>query len=269
LLRGILPWLTRYRPDLQCLLTLPLQYDNQRQMPAADAAALESIGQIRDSGDGHKLRQVQFLFPYLRGPGSRLRSAVGAIAGLQSAVAQSEGPWQSAAGRNLITRDLPFPALSIANQVQLRNDPGISVLIHRPRGTMLDDERLVVPALPPEDYVQHTAPETFDAFRSAEIMRFMGHLRRQLQILGDRLVFNLDFRDPRPRILLEGFLRQLYQQGALRGQLPEQAFQVRQFSTEEGTTLFEIMIAPALPVDRLRLTFTNRHGEWQGALGHE
>lgn len=269
LLRGLLPWLSRYRPDLQCLLTLPLQYDTQRQIPAADEAALETIRRIRDAADGHKLRQVQFLFPYLRGPGSRLRTACGAIAGLQSATAQNEGPWRSVASRTIVTRDLPFPALPIARQVQLRDDPGVSVLIRRPRGTMLDDERLSVPALPPEDYVRHKSPEQFEAFRSAEIMRFMGYLRRQLQLLGDRLVFNLDFRDPRPRLLLERFLRQLYQQGALRGQLPEQAFQVRQLSSQEGTALFEIMIAPALPIDRLRLTFTNRHGEWQGAVGHE
>ena len=41
LLREILHWLTRYRPDMQCLLTLPLAYANEVDSPDADPAALE------------------------------------------------------------------------------------------------------------------------------------------------------------------------------------------------------------------------------------
>lgn len=134
---------------------------------------------------------------------------------------------------------------------------------------MLDDERLVVPALHPDDYAHSRLHSRFDAFRSAEVMRFLGYLRRQLQQLGERLVFKTDYRDPTPRLALENFLGQLHRLGALRGKLPEDAFRVKQLQVQEGAAVFEIMLAPALPIDHIRLTFTNRHGEWQGELQDE
>jgi hypothetical protein len=134
---------------------------------------------------------------------------------------------------------------------------------------MLDDERLVVPALPPEDHDRARQQERFDAFRSAELMRFLGYLRRQLQRLGESLVFKADPRDPTPRLVLEDFLRQLHRQGALRGSLPEDAFKITPLRVGEDALVFEVMLAPAMPIDRIRLTFTNRHGEWQGAVHDE
>ncbi|HAU12166.1 MAG TPA: hypothetical protein DCS92_00540 [Gammaproteobacteria bacterium] len=130
----------------------------------------------------------------------------------------------------------------------------------------LDDERLLVPALHPQDYLNANNPERFDGHRSAEVMRLLGYLRRQLTALGEQLIFNLDYRDPRPRLLLERFLRQLQQRGALRGATAEQAFQIKEIQTQEAVMIYEIMIAPALPIDQIRLTFTNQHGEWQGNI---
>ena len=89
-------------------------------------------------------------------------------------------------------------------------------------------------------------------------MRLLGYLRRQLGTLGEQLIFNLDYRDPRPRLLLERFFRQLQQRGALRGATAQEAFRIEESRTQEGVMIFEIMIAPAFPIDRIRLTFTNR-----------
>ncbi|GGO76233.1 hypothetical protein GCM10011348_02950 [Marinobacterium nitratireducens] len=269
ILQGILPWLAKHRPDLQCLLTLPLSYNGKLDSPAIDARALQWIREIRDGDTGARLRQTQFLFPYLRGPGLGLSSPVGIIAGKQAAQAQARGPWRSIAGLPLQSAGLPYPPLSVGERVQLRNDPGVGVLQQRNGQLQLDDERLVVPALHPDDYSRSQVPQRFDGYRSAEVMRLLGYLRRQLNALGEQLIFNLDYRDPRPRLLLERFFRQLQQRGALRGATAEEAFRIEESQTREGVMIYEIMIAPAFPVDRIHLTFINRQGEWQGRVNDD
>ena len=266
ILQGILPWLASQRPDIQCLLTLPLAYNGELDSPALDPLAVQWLQQIRDGDSGHRLRQVQCLFPYLRGPQFELLSPVGVIAGKQSAQAQTRGPWRSIAGQPLHSQGLPYPSLSIVETVQLRNDPGVCILRQRHQQVELDDERLMVPALHPQDYTHANDPGRFDGYRSAELMRLLGYLRRQLTALGEQLIFNLDYRDPRPRLLLERFFRQLQQRGALRGATAEEAFHIKEIHTREAAMIYEIMIAPALPIDQIRLTFTNQQGEWQGDI---
>ena len=266
LLRRILPWLGKYRPDIQWLWPLPLAYDPDRQIPMVNRTALASIPDI---SPGHWLRHVQFVFPYLTGDQGRPVSPCGVLAGMQSRTAQTEGPWRSIAGRPLVTPGEPFPRQSTPARRTLREIPGISVITRTPRGVMLDDERLAVPALHPEDYSRSRLQGFSDAFRSAEVMRFMGYLRRELRQLGQSLVFKTDYRDPTPRLALENFFGELHRRGALRGSLPEEAFRITQVSGPEGEAAFEVMLAPTLPIDRIRLTFTNLHGEWQGELKND
>jgi len=262
-LQPVLQWLTRYRPDIQCLLTLPLAYQNQADSPGADPEALDLLSTMQNSDKAHHLRQVQFVYPYLRGQGRPLLSPCGIISGRQSAVAQRKGPWRSIAGSPLTSSNLPYPKLKRAAVVQLRESPGISVVELRNRRVELDDERLCVPALPADDYRHAESIDRFDGYRTAELMRLMGYLRRQLRQFGEQLIFNSDVRDPRPRLLIERFLRNLWQRGALRGKRAEDAFTIRQIPAGESTLLLEIEIAPALPIDRIRLTFTNSGTDWQ------
>ncbi len=125
---------------------------------------------------------------------------------------------------------------------------------------MLDDERLCASVLPATDL--HGGAD--EAWRSAEVMRFMGWLRRELQALGERLVLDADPRDPRPGLLLRRFLNGLYQAGALRGKRPEDAYRLTQGQDGEATLIFEIEIAPAFALDRIRLTFL--HDRHSGAV---
>ncbi|WP_417538714.1 hypothetical protein [Marinobacter sp.] len=269
LLKSLLPLLNQHRPDIQWLWPVSLFYDQDRQIPAVSDKALNKIRNIANSPSGHRLRQLQFVFPYLARANGQLSSPSGVLAGAQSRVAQTQGPWRSIAGQVLVTSGEPFPLQSIPSQTALRNNPGISVLTRKPQGVMLDDERLAVPALHPDDYSYFQQQDRYDSFRSAEIMRFLGHLRRQLKQLGERLVFRADHRDSAPRLALENFLRQLHRQGALRGGLPEEAFYIEQTQSQEGVILIEVILAPSLPIDRIRLTFTNRFGEWQGELKND
>ena len=268
LLQGILRVITRYRPDIQCLFSLPLSYSAELGSPVIAPEALTTLQNLRDSGDAASLRHVQFLFPYLRGPRFSVQSPVGLVAGLQAAVANESGPWHSMAAHRMVTDALPYPALSLAETITLREKPGIGVIQSRSGKLSLDDERLVVPALPADDYQGSLDISRYDGFRSAEVMRFLGFLRRQLQALGEVLVFNLDYRDPRPRLLLNDFFRRLHSQGALRGNLPSDAYVITESQPQPGAMLYEIMVSPALPIDRLYLTFTNQNGEWHTEVDH-
>ncbi len=267
LLRSILSLTAQKRPDITCLFTLPLEYSRELGSPAIDSTALGTIDQIRDSDEGHRLRQMQFLFPYLRGPRFLLRSPVGLVAGLQSAVAQKGGPWRSMSEQPMVTDALPFPTQSISQVLHLRDDPGVGVLQARSGRLSLDDERLVVPALHRSDYGKAT-DRRYDSFRSAEVGRLLGYIRRQLQALGETMVFNVDYRDPRPRMALEQFFRGLHAQGALRGALPEDAFRIAESHTSEGRSVYEIMIAPAFPIDKLYLTLSNQGGALRTEISH-
>lgn len=261
--QSILRFIARHRPDLQCVLSLPLAYSGVSDSPVADSAAVKAIAEFGNSEQGHTLRYMQFIFPYLRGPRFSLQTAVGLVMGQQAAVARRFGPWRSMAAQRLVSDALPYPPVPLARVLDLREQPGIGVIVNRSGALYLDDERLVVPALPPADYVDAVDRRRYDGFRSAEVMRFLGYLRRQLQALGDTLVFNLDYRDPRPRLLLNQFFRRLHTLGALRGALPEDAFHISESFPQEDAVVFDILVAPAYPIDRLHLTFANENGEWR------
>ena len=120
-----------------------------------------------------------------------------------------------------------------------------------------------MPALHPLDYGRSPAVSPrLDGYRSGEVARFLGFLLRRLRSLGDTLVFNVDVDDPRPALALEQFFRALHRAGALRGILPEDAFRIERRRPQPGAVVFDIEIVPTFPIDRLRLTFWNRAGNW-------
>ncbi|AGA33801.1 hypothetical protein TVNIR_2145 [Thioalkalivibrio nitratireducens DSM 14787] len=264
LLRPLQYLLARHRPDVQCLFTLPLAYSDtdNADRPGLDPAALADIEAIKASSDGPQLRRLQLLFPYLRGAGYRLVSSVGALAGLQAGGARRRGIWRSVAGLPMRADARPYPAVTLQRTLELRERPGIGVLQVNGGRVHLDDERLAVPALPPDQYTLTGRAE----YRSGEVARFMGFLLRQLRALGEVLVFNVDHRDPRPRLLLEDFFRRLYRQGALRGRKSEDAYRIRQITGQDAVIIFEIEVAPAFPIDRIHIAFVHRGGDWTAEL---
>lgn len=260
--------LARLRPDMQCLLSVPLAALPGSELPGADEKFLtfaSRLAGLDDSGalDPARLgratdaaRHLQLLYPYLRGPDRQLGSAVGLVAGMQAAVSQQSGVWRSIAGRPLPGRSLPWPPLSQPAATQLRQQPGVTVLLQRKSQTLVDDERLCAPCLPAAALRQLTAAQREDEhWRSAEVMRFMGWLRRELQALGERLVFDTDARDPRPQLALRSFFSRLHSLGALRGQRLDDAYSLTQGASDDARLAFDIEIAPAYPIDRIRISF--------------
>jgi hypothetical protein len=271
--------MAQHRPDMQCLLSVALAAlpGSERPGPAtefldcvAEAAGIHEDGTLVDESRGRlteAARHLQLLYPYLRGPDRRLSSAAGLVAGIQAAVSQQHGPWRSIGERPLPGRSLPWPPLNQNEATALRDRPGVTVLLHRANRTVVDDERMCAPCLPAVQLQQLTRERrNDDHWRSAEIMRFMGWLRRELQALGEKMIFNVDPRDPRPEIALRTFFTRLYTLGALRGRAVDEAFTLTQRNDGESTIAFEIEIAPAYPIDRLRITFMqDRHTAGAGA----
>jgi hypothetical protein len=262
ILRKLLTLIARHRPDIQCLLTLPLEYSQVQQSPAISQDALDNLELARQQSGAHLLRQIQLLFPYLRNNRGFIHSPVGLLAGAIDSSARRNGTWRSIGGTALKTNSRLFPVLDTRQVVALREAPGVGVLHKRAGRVCLDDERIAVPAFHRLDYTPGS-----ERGRSGEVVRFMGFLLRQLKLLGERLVFDVDYRDPRPRVVLEQFFERLYLAGALRGRLPEEAFRVSRLPAKEGMLAYTIEVAPAFPIDKLTLTFINNDGHWQAGVG--
>lgn len=273
LLAPIARTLARLRPDMQCLLTVALDSLPNSEGPvaaqqfldcAARLAGIADDGQLSADAGGETAgaaRHLQLIFPYLRGPDRKLSSPAGLVAGMQAKISQLHGPWRSIGERPLPGRSLPWPPVNQTTATALRHRPGVTVLLHRAGRTVVDDERLCAPCLSTLELQQLPAMRRIDEhWRSAEVMRFMGWLRRQLQALGERMIFNLDPQDPRPELALRAFFSRLYSRGALRGVNAESAFTLTKRDASAATLAFDIEIAPAYAIDRLRITFMqDRH----------
>lgn len=255
--------LRKWRPDMQCLLTLPLEWDGSIEQPTASAQSLNEIQFFQQEEkvdpDHHGLFRIQFLFPYLQGPDRLLSSPVGLVAGAQAEISQLQGTWRSAAGIPLPGNSNPYPLISrpIATRLREGDDrstgSGISVLLSDRGRLILDDERLAGSAVPARTFGSNSGLE--QDYHSGEVARFLGWLRRELRDLGDSLVFNVDPRDPRPMMALRSFFGRLYSLGALRGKLPEEAYRIAWRTENENTLIFDIEIAPSFPIDLIRITF--------------
>lgn len=265
LLSELLALTTKNRPDIQCLFSLPLAYSAALESPNADPLVLAELNNARAQTGAYLLRQVQLVFPYLNN-GDALTSAVGVVAGAIASSARRNGIWRSIGATKLISSGRPYPALNIQQTLALREAPGVGVINLRQGILQIDDERLMVPALHRDDYLPGQYSERLNGMRSAEVVRFLGYLMRELRKLGERMVFNIDPRDSRPKLLLQKFFTQLYKAGALRGATAADAFTITAAERGESTVAFNIEIAPAYPIDKIVLTFINLNGEWASSV---
>lgn len=248
--------LENYRPDMQALLPVALSSSEELKSGRIEGKTLKAIQTAIDKR--LPLHRLQLIYPYLRQPDLSLTTPSGTLAGAIARTTQKLGAWRSVAGRALSPYLPPYPRLSAPYAAQLREEPGLGILVGNPGETLLDDERLA-----------HTELANRRYSRSAEAVRFMGFLLRSLRRLGEQLVFDIDPRDPRPRMVLEEFFTQLHERGALAGARAEDAFTIRQLPVgqNENRLEFEIEVSPALPIDHIRLTFSHSRNsdqaEWQ------
>jgi len=267
-LQQILTAINEYRPDMQCLYTMPLDYSETSGSPEISQQAVTLLEQASGQSGAHLLRQAQLLFPYLRNSKYSLYSPTGVVAGTICRSALKRGIWRSIAEHPFITDGTPYPAVSQQQKPMLREKPGIGILYQNNGKVTLDDERITVPALHKDDYRPNDSRPRIKSLRSAEVVRFIGYLKRQLKTMGETLIFDIDYRDPRPRLLLDNFFVRLHERGALRGNRPQDGYKIHQYYPQEGVIAIDIEIAPAYPIDKLVLTFVNRNGDWYTEASH-
>lgn len=254
----------QYRPDMQCLWTLALQYQNKLGSPSLSTDALADLTTLKtDSRYRQGLHRIQFLFPYLR-QDQQLYSASGLIAGRIASQTIRMGAWRSVAGTALPDNSVLYPEINYRVAVQLRETYGLGLLVRQGGRTYLDDERLASPYTP--KFGQVIADDATQ--RSGEFVRFMGFLQRQLLRLGESIIFSLDPLDPRSQLLLEQFFNRLHENGALRGGTG-QAYSIEQVASEEHVLKYDIQIAPVFSIDRIRLSFSHQQGENSMSLNWE
>lgn len=238
-LRQLLIPISRFRRDVNLLLSFPYDKKMDGELPTRSSIAENELEQWLSEGDQYLLRHTQLIYPFLQNLQGELSSACGLIAGKMLVSTTEKGSWRSIAGIDLNTVKKPFPNLSIKQTSVLRDGLGIGVLHQHNAKLQLDDERLLVP------YV-----ESLSASNSGELSRFMGWLIRSLERLGLNLVFESQDAVLKSEILLRDFFGRLYTLGALRGKRAEDAFNVKSYMDGEAC-IIDIEIAPALAIDRL------------------
>lgn len=266
-LTPILKTLKKRRPDLQCLLTLPLEQVGEGSLPTVAREARKAI-QLAGDNEQSGLHAIQFLFPYLSNRDRLLASPVGLIAGAMVETSQRLGPWRSMAGRTLPGMWQLYPPVSTQQVEALREQPGVGVLVAYKNRLQLDDERRAAPVVAASGFLTRKGQnERAEGYSSGEVARFLGWLHRQLLRLGESWLFNIDVRDPLGKAQLTQFFTGLHRAGALRGALPEQAFSIVASHDNESTVIYQIELAPVFPIDRIVLNFSHDLGsnssQWQ------
>jgi hypothetical protein len=163
------------------------------------------------------------------------------VAGSIAKSARQRGAWRSIAGTPLLADALPFPVVGRLDAARLRETQALSVLLLVDGRLELDDERC-------------RASEWGD---SAEVVRFIGDLRRRLTRFGERLAFVIDPDDPRLELGLTRFFTGLHQAGALRGKTADAAFSLTRRPVGDSAVAWDIAIAPAYPIDKIVLSFVH------------
>lgn len=245
ILTPMLRTLARHRPDMHLLLAVPFDRQLEGESPRPSEEALADLRMLQDSDLRRDLHRVQLTYPYLVSKDMPAISASALLAGAMAETTARQGAWRSVAGRPLPGAYQPLPIVSLQQCTRLRDEIGIGVLRTRQTRLQLDDERLAGGVF----------GEMSEASRSGEVARFLGWLHRELERLGRQLLFNVDAADARAMIVLQDFFTHLYQLGALRGRVPEQAFEIRE-AVSDATMIFDIALAPAFPIDRIHLKFS-------------
>jgi hypothetical protein len=271
-LKPILQTLKKRRPDVQCLLSLPLQQLSEGSLPSVAGEARQAIQQAAEN-ESAGLHAVQFLFPYLSNKDRPLASSVGLIAGAMVETSQRFGAWRSMAGRRLPGMWQLYPELHSQQVTALRESPGVGVLVAHKGYLSLDDERRAASVVGMPGFTDRQAWfSRQEGYRSGEVARFLGWLQRQLMRLGESWLFNIDVRDSLGTAQLTTFFTQLHKAGALRGALPEQAFSIVAKHDNQSTLIYEIELAPVFPIDRIILNFSHNLGsnssQWHLQVKH-
>jgi hypothetical protein len=242
----------RRRPDCLLVAALPLI-----AAPAPDLrGTLEASGVLAPDGadaGGASSALVQLAAPWLR-----TRAAVdlpegleppdGALAGVIAANALARGTFRSIAGTRLpeVTDGEPVPACGLGvDSPWARLAERVSVIAREPGGFAVQSDVTTFPG---------------GAWRSGGVTRMVGTLVRAARASGEAELFEPNGPElwTRIRRTFEALLTAYWEEGALGGSSPSEAFDVRcdrstitQLDLDAGRVTAEITVLPAAAVERI------------------
>lgn len=257
-------FLARHRRDVQFVAALPLPVrDSQANRDPIEALlawkVLESMAPGPAQEDDDRGRFLQLVYPWIGWSGSRglpedLEPGDGVLAGLLARGTLLAGAFRSIGGRQLYDIDRFEPKLS-RHQQERRPVADEAPLIER--------VTLIGPAPNRFEVLSDVTTTNSAAYRLANIQRLHAVWIRALKQAGELFVFESSneqtWSDVRRQ--LEGVGLALYRNGALRGENPTQAFNVRcdrttmsQRDIDSGRLVTEVRYRPAAPLELIRLS---------------
>ena len=243
------------RKDVQLLAAVPqpataLHGNLARLLETAATRQGFALAGDLDSAEGIASEFVQLVWPWLATPGAeelpgRAEPADGALAGVAARTAIAQGAHRSL-GRQPLRESPRFIPIAAGVDLDLAND---HALINRV--TLLGPS----PSGPRVLSDQTSALENLA--RPASIRRLTAAIRRAAKNLGGSIAFEPSgpalWREVRRQ--LEALMRDFFHAGALRGETPDAAFEVRcdettmtQTDRDNGCLLATVKFAPAVPV---------------------
>jgi hypothetical protein len=262
--RSVSGFLARYRRDVQFVAALPLptqaslaHRDPIKALVSWELLAPTAPGAAQEDDD--RGRFVQLVYPWIGWTGSQglpenLEPGDGALVGAIARGTLLAGAFRSVGGRRLYEIDRFEPKLSRALQ-ERESVPDEAPLIER--------LSLLGPAPNQFEVLSDVTSTNSAAYRLANIQRLHAVWIRALRQAGELFVFESaneqTWSDLRSQ--LEGVALALYRNGALRGDNPAQAFDVRcdrttmsQRDIDEGRLVAEIRYRPVAPLELIRVS---------------
>jgi uncharacterized protein len=270
----------RFWRETQLVAALPMPQTGAEEAQAAarDLLLYLTAGEARplarrlnESLSGAASAFVQLAYPWARTPGSanlpeQLESPDGVLAGLLACNALTRGAFRSAA--NLSLADVHDLAPLLTAQQMLEPHPDTTAAGAR-RHALLERVSLFGPTPGGLRLLSDVTTSLDESYRPAAVNRLVSLLARAARRLGEESVF-----EPSGEALwtqlrerLEGLLTELFLAGALRGDAPADAFQVRcdrstmtQNDIDNGRLIARIVFTPALPIERITVVMAMDEG---------
>jgi hypothetical protein len=230
------------RPDMLCLFSLPIGADQTQSVPRLLQRADAYLHGVKPLGPD--LPQLQAFAPLVHDSSGAITTPSGLIAGFLAATAETDGVWRSIAGRTLPLGVTPLRRID-SNALDVLRALGVAPLRFAGAGTTLDDDILAVRRDPPSN-----APR-----RAAGARRLMGWLLRNLERLGEQLVFESVLNDGRVELILSDLFDALRQRGALNGRQLDEAVTITRSNPAPNAVRFDIGINMSVPVETIALSF--------------
>lgn len=263
-------FLASQRREVQLLAAVPLPAEGSEA--AADIYRfLHDEGYLRHGlADGSDPRGigsafVQLAYPWLRTRGTanlpeRIEPPDGVLAGLLARNAVLNGTFRSATDATQRDVIATVPELSDRARMQPLGGTGRLAAL-----AFVDRVSTFAPGIDGIELQSDVTTSLTADFRAAGIRRLVALVARAARSLGEDLAFENSGEHlwNRLRLRMDDLLLTLFSVGALRGETPQEAYEVRcdrttmtQNDIDSGRVIARIALAPSAPIERIDVTLT-------------